>query len=398
MYGILELILSDNKLNLYYNWRYKISLLADFLYLDTGDLMKTRFGVAPYDLIQQDFRDMDSAETLRTTWKIERLILMQSVQGHAYEGHCRFHGTKYPNTTMDDISRALGLDPQVVRQERQELIDEISAYADKAIAGHQNIPLANDDGRGFLGSSIFHKMDLDPQDVLKGLYIGGSRDSTETRFAMEARYGVKIGGGKCYLVDTDVMNKMGLDGDILAHSEHENLIDYYKESGLIVADSGADTDDLEYMYIRHRRGPGGSDDTAIVAGGLIYGLGVAVGVFLADAIDTIEKYVSDFSDQDNNLAKRILAAKPDIGISFDELLRFTYISATPEKSDVTVPDSSLRHMMLIDRTKDMTAIESHFLFIQHKHFPKIRISHEEVPNNEFYDYVQHRVRTSPYLK
>lgn len=360
--------------------------------------MKTRFGVAPYDVIQQDFRDMDNAEMLRTTWHIERLILMQSVQGHAFEGHCRFHGTKYPNTTMDDISRSLSLDPQVVRQERQELIDEIVAYVDKALAGQEDIPLANDEGRGFLGSSIFHGMNISPQDVLKGLYIGGSRDSVETRFAMEERYGIKIGGGKGYLVDTGVMYKMGLDGDILAHSEHEDLIDYYKESGLIVADSGVDSNDLEYMYIRYRRGPGGSDDTAIVAAGLIYGLGVAVGVFLADAIDTIEKYVPVFSDQDNNLAKRILAAKPDIGISHDELLRFTYISATPERSEITVPDSSLRHMMLIDRTKDMTAIESHFLFVQHKHYPNIRISHEEVPNRKFYDYVQHRVRTAPYLK
>ena len=152
------------------------------------------------------------------------------------------------------------------------------------------------------------------------------------------------------------------------------------------------------MYIRYRRGPGGSDDTAIVAAGLMYGLGVAVGVFLADAIDTIEKHVPLFSDQDNNLAKRILKAKPDIGISHDELLQFTYISATPERSEITVPDSSLRHMMLIDRTKDMTAIESHFLFVQHKHFPNIHISHEEVPNRKFYDYVQHRVRTAPYLK
>lgn len=360
--------------------------------------MDARYGVAPYDLIQRDSRDLDNSEMLRTTWHIERLILIQSVQGHAHEGHGRFNGTKYPNTSLDDIARSLGLDPVVVRRERQELIDEITAYVDRVLAGDDNAPLANDEGRGFLGSSIFNGMSVSGSDVLKGLYIGGLRDATETRFAMEERYGIKIGGGKSYIVDTKVMNRMGLDGDILAHSEHEDLLDYYKESGLIVADSGVDTDDLEYLYIRHRRGPGASDDTAIVAAGLLYGLGVAVGVFLADAIDTLEKHVPDFWDQDNKLARRIKEAKPDVDISWDELLRFVYIEATPEQSDITVPDSSLRHMMVIDRTCDMTAIESHFLYIQHKRYPNLRIGHEEAPNRKFYDYVYHRVKSAPYLK
>ena len=59
--------------------------------------------VAPYDLIARDFRELDALETLRTTWDNERLILMQSVQGHAHEGHCTFAGRRFPNTTIDDI-------------------------------------------------------------------------------------------------------------------------------------------------------------------------------------------------------------------------------------------------------------------------------------------------------
>jgi len=52
-------------------------------------------------------------------------------------------------------------------------------------------------------------------------------------------------------------------------------------------------------------GPGQSDDAAIVASGLLYNVDVALGVFLADAIDTLEKYVSIYRDQDNNLARYI---------------------------------------------------------------------------------------------
>lgn len=354
-----------------------------------------RRGIAPYDVIQRDFMQFDAAETLRTTWDIERLILIQSVQGHAHEGHCAFAGIKYPNTSIDDISRALRLDPVWVRTERQILIDEIVAYVDKVIAGEKDPPLTNDEGVGLLGSSMFAGLHLPGHEVLRGLCMGGLRDGTETRFEMEERYGIIIGGGKCYLVDTEVMDKLGLDGEILAHGAHEDMIEYFKDSGLIVASEGADTGNLEYMYIRHRRGLGASDDTAIVAAGMLYGLATGVGVFLSDAIDTIEKHVPVFSDQDQKLAKKIKDNYPNLDISEAEIRHLTYLSATPENSVVPVPDSSLRHLMVVDRKHDMNAIESHLLFIQGKPYPAIRIGHEEVLNKKYYEYVRYRLGNSP---
>ena len=351
--------------------------------------------VAPYDQIQRDFRQLDALETLRTNWDNERLILIQSVQGHAHEGHCTFRGRKYPNTTIDDISRALRLDPVWVRTERQKLIDEIEAYVDRVIAGEEAPPLANEDGVPFLGSSMFHGMNLLGRDVLRGLYMGGLRDDAEVRFEMEERYKTTIGGGKCYIVDTGIMEKMDLDGEILAHGAHEDMIDYYKSCGLIAGDSGVDTDGLEYMYIRHRRGLGASDDTSIIAAGLLYGLGTAVGVFLADAIDTLEKHVPVFSDQDNNLAKRIKANYKELDLAESDARHLAYLSAAPEHSAIGVPDCSLRYMMSIDRRHDISAIESHLLFIQRKRYPHIRIGHEEVRNEEFYGYVHDRVLNSP---
>lgn len=354
-----------------------------------------RRGVAPYDMIQRDFRQLDTVETLRTTWDIERLILIQSVQGHAHEGHSTFAGMRYPNTTIDDISRALRLDPMWVRTERQKLIDEIEGYVSRVLAGDDNSPLANDDGVGLLGSSMFQSLHVPGRDVLRGLFLGGLRDDTEVRFEMEARYGITIGGGKCYLVDTRVMEQMGLDGEILAHGAHEDMIEYYRDSGLIAADSGADEGDLEYMYIRHRRGLGASDDTAIVAAGLLYGLGVAVGVFLSDAIDTLEKHVPIFSDQDNKLARKIKVNYPELDMAESEVRHLAFLSAISEESEIDIPDCSLRHLMLVDRKHDLTAIESHLLFIQRKHYPPIGIGHEEVLNKKFYEHALERVRRSP---
>ena len=354
-----------------------------------------RRGVAPYDLIERDFRHLDSLEVLRTTWDIERLILIQSVQGHAHEGHCTFSGIKYPNTSIDDISRSLRLDPVWVRTERQKLIDDIENYVDRVLAGDQEPPLTNADGIALLGSSMFRGLQVPGRDVLRGLYLGGLRDDAEIRFEMEDRYGITIGGGKCYLVNTKVMEEMALDGEILAHGSHEDMIDYYRDSGLIVADSGADDGDLEYMYIRHRRGLGASDDTSIIAAGLLYGIGTAVGVFLADAIDTLEKHVPVFSDQDNILARKIKVNYPELDMAESDVRHLTYLSAIPEHSKLSVPDCSLRHLISIDRKHDLTAVESHLLFVQNKRCAHIRIGHEEVPNELFYRYVKERVLNSP---
>lgn len=355
----------------------------------------SQHGVAPYDRIVRDFRQLDSAETLRTTWDVERLILMQSVQGHAHEGHGVFYGVRYSNTTMDDISRALRLDPVAIREDRQRLIDGIGQYADRVLAGEERPPLEDDEGLPLLNTASLRGLDVSGMEVLRGLYAGGLRDDTEVRFAAEERYGITIGGGKCCLVDTRVMHQLELNGDILAHGAHEDMIQYYRDVGLIVEDEGPDGEGVEYMYIRHRRGRGASDDTAIVAAGMLWGIGTAVGVFLADAIDTLEKHVPVFSDQDGGLARKIRAGCGDICVPDADVRHLAYLSAVPEKAPIEVPDSSLRRMLVVDRGHDINALESHFLFVQGRRYPPTRIGHEEVPNKAFYEYVAARLRKSP---
>jgi len=302
---------------------------------------------------------------------------------------------KYPNTTIDDISRALRLDAASVREERQRLIDEIETYVDRVLDGEQYPPLENPEGEGLLGSTMFRGLEVPGRDVLRGLYLGGLRDDPRVRFEMEAKYDVSVGGGKCYLIDTGIMQDLDLDGDILAHGSHEDTLDYYIDCGLISGDEGPDGNGVEYMYVRHRRGLGASDDAAIVAAGMLHGLATAVGVFLADAIDTLEKHVPVFSDRDGNLARKIERNYPNLGVSDPDVRHLAFLSAMPERSNIDVPDSSLRHLLLIDRKHDLTAVESHLLFVQRKRCPRIRIGHEEVPNDKFYGYLADRVTRSP---
>ncbi|HXG23228.1 MAG TPA: hypothetical protein VNJ09_01640, partial [Chthonomonadales bacterium] len=231
-------------------------------------------GVAPQELIRQDFKMLDSHETLRTTWEIEEMILIQSVQGHAHEGHGLFNGRRFPNTSLDDITRALRRDPRILRAERQELIDGVSTYVERVLGGEPPVALLDAQNRPLLGVSTLRYLCVQPEDVLGGLYLGGLRDDSDVRLEVEKERGIRIGGGRCYLVHYNRMQALGLDGDALAHGEWAGEIERFKREGLIV-EQKTDNEEIVYQYIRHRRGPGASDDAAIVAAGLLWGLGVA---------------------------------------------------------------------------------------------------------------------------
>src|ERR1041384_5317063 len=90
------------------------------------------------------------------------------------------------------------------------------------------------------------------------------------------------------------------------------------------ANSRSSGPNICYQYIRHRRGPGASDDAAIVAAGMLWGLGVAVGVFFADAIDTLEKYVPEPRDQDEEIALKIEGGLANLRFGRKEVKTLTY--------------------------------------------------------------------------
>lgn len=347
-------------------------------------------GVAPQELIRQDFKMLDSRETLRTTWEIEEMILIQSVQGHAHEGHGLFNGRRFPNTSLDDITRALRREPHILRAERQELIDGVMSYVERVLSGEPPVALLDAQNRPLIGVSTLRYLCVQPEDVLGGLYLGGLRDDSDVRLEVEKERGIRIGGGRCYLVNYSRMQALGLNGDALAHGEWAGEIERFKREGLIV-EQKTDDEEIVYQYIRHRRGPGASDDAAIVAAGLLWGLGVAVGVFLADAIDTLEKYVPEYFDQDEIISLRLEAEFKGLRFGREEAKTLTYLAAVPEDRKEDTPDSSLRHLLSIDRETDLCAIESHLLAVQNIPTPRIGLAHERTPSDRFYQYVRERI-------
>src|SRR5947209_19120558 len=100
--------------------------------------MHEHLSIAPAPLLLQEWKYLQSREVLRTTWDVEELIFLQSLAGRSHEGHGSFHGRRFVDTSEDDVARALRLDPREVRRERQRLIDEIAAYARRAMRPDQS--------------------------------------------------------------------------------------------------------------------------------------------------------------------------------------------------------------------------------------------------------------------
>ncbi|MCM8760756.1 MAG: CBS domain-containing protein [Candidatus Omnitrophica bacterium] len=352
--------------------------------------------IAPAELIQQDFHHLKTSERLYTIPRIEDLVFMQSIEGRAHNGAGAFNKRFYVNTTVDDIVSALGRSPKVVKTKRQELIDEIVEFVDSALADDPRGKLVTRSGRPLLGIPQFKERTVNYHDILKGLYLGGLRDEPEIRKKTQEIYNINIGYGKCYLVNTKVMDGMGLDGEMLAHNEHEDRIAAYRSCGLIVDEKKVKRSAskyIKYMYIRHHVGPGQSDDAAIVASGLLYNVDVALGVFLADAIDTLEKYVTHYRDQDGELAMYIKENYPFLDVGEKEVYELSYLAAIPEGRTDEVPDSSLRYLLAVDQESGQSTLETHLNFIEGKPFIPIAISYKRIIISQLYDFVRDKLRS-----
>ena len=276
--------------------------------------------VAPKELIRADFDLLKSYEHLETTPEIEELLFMQSLEGRAHNGAGVFENRSFVNTTIDDVVRALGRDPDEIKAKRQYLIDGIVDFAMDAMNGERRDKLINENGEPLLGIPFFLNRHVNARDILRGLYLGGLRDNPDVRKEAEKIYQIKIGGGRCYIVDVKTMLDMRLDGEKLADEPHEEQLAEFMKRGLIVSTEGSpDPKTQKYFYIRHRLGPGQSDDAAMVMGGVLYDPDVALGVFLADAIDTLEKYAPVCRDQDGNLSFQIARGFNGLQVSMEDV-------------------------------------------------------------------------------
>ena len=343
-------------------------------------------------MIQADYDLLKSYEHLETTPEIEELLFMQSLEGRAHNGAGVFENRTFVNTTIDDVVRALGKDPEKIKTQRQNLIDGIVHFAEDAMNGQKRDKLINENGEPLLGIHLFLDRHVNARDVLRGLYLGGLRVNPDVRKEAEKIYQIKIGGGRCYIVDVKTMLEMKLDGEKLADEPHEERLGDFMKRGLIVSTEGSpDPKTQKYFYIRHRLGPGQSDDAAMIMAGVLYDPDVALGVFLADAIDTLEKYAPVCRDQDGNLSYQIARGFNGLQISMEDVYELVSLATIPEAEEHMLPDSSLRYLLSIDPRSQSSAFRSHLDFIEGKPVVPLPVSYKRILSTQFYEYINRRL-------
>jgi hypothetical protein len=344
-------------------------------------------------LIRADFDRLLRRERLDVSAAVERLILVQTVEGHAHNGHGEFRPRRFVDVTTADVVRALRLDAAKVKRARQKLIDDVFGWAERAAAGDDATALADADGKPLLSIPFLADFAVEPAAVLRGMYVGGKRDNSDVRAEVEAETGVAIGGGSCYVVDAEVMREMGLDSEKLSHEPHGDEIEEFRTNGLIVELPPEDVDDdrYRYLYIRDRAGPGHSDDAAFVLAGAIWGADCALGVFLADAVDTLEKYSEKYTDQDDELSAAVAAGDAYEPSWERDLKDITFLAAVPRDDDDLVPDSSLRYFLRVDADANRCALQNHLDFIAGRPTVPMVLGFDRVLSVKFYRWARERL-------
>lgn len=348
--------------------------------------------VAPKELVQADYEVLQSYERLDTSREIEDLLFIQSLEGRAHNGSGTFNKRTYVNTTIDDVVKALGRDQAAIKSKRQSIIDDIAAFARDTMNGDKRDKLINEKGDPILGIRLFLDRRVNARDVLRGLYLGGLRDNPDVRKEAERIYQTKIGGGRCYIIDIKTMLDMNLDGERLAHEAHEHELADFSKKGLILSTEGVpDPDTQRYFYIRHRLGPGQSDDAAFIMAGILYNADVALGVFLADAIDTLEKYAPACADQDGALSFLIQRGFKDLNLDMEDVYELAWLASIPEAEEHLVPDSSLRYLLSVDQRSGLCAFRTHLDFIEGRPVVPLPVSFKRILSTQFYEFINRRL-------
>jgi CBS domain-containing protein len=120
---------------------------------------------------------------------------------------------------------------------------------------------------------------------------------------------------------------------------------------------------------------------------------VALGVFLADAIDTFEKYVPTYHDQDKELSMHIKENYPFLDMDEEDVYELAYLAAIPENRVDEIPDSSLRYLLAVDQETGQSTFETHLNFIEGKPFVPIAISYKRIMISDLYDFVREKLKS-----
>ncbi len=285
--------------------------------------------------VQEAFGQLWNETELRCSRTLKRHLVLDRLRGHAERGKWPFEELHMNNFPIDWYCEALSWDAHQFEAENKAYVAGIVRLAERAMQHDGEMPLCDESGQALLGIGFLRWVSADAKQILAGLYLGGMRDNPAVRAQVDQLYGDRLGAN--------------------GHHTHS------------------------------------SDDSAIVAAGMMLGFGAAVGVWLADAIDSLEKFLPNHNDADYELAQRIVAECPSLPATPADLYSLTYVCTIPEALRGQVPDCSLREMLTLDPVTDQTPLESHLLAAAGRPYARMPMESGEMSNHDLYEWVRGRV-------
>lgn len=355
-------------------------------------------------LVKRDLLETRQGSQLALDDRFHEALLVQTVLGHAQNGHKVFHegGMHYPFATITNIIEAADLEVAKIKNLRQGLIDDVFEWVE--LAKHDKTDRLVIGERPLLGVEFLRGYQIDPEFVLKGMILAGTMDNYGWRQTTVEKYKGKtmkgeklvIGGGETYLVDPYAQGGFFLLEDLTKTETSQETINEMREKGIITTENNPNA---EVAYIRRKRGLGTSDDAAFIMMGEMYkkegwkkSLSAFLGGFVVDGIDTYDKCSLRAVEggYDEKLGKEIRAALPSL-VSDDEITTLIYYSAKGNGD----PLISCSHKRLIQTisTADprIPMLLHHHKFLDTgKHAP-FRVGFEQMPSTNFYKGVKERM-------
>lgn len=364
----------------------------------------------PNDLFFQDLvrNDLERAKNTRLSLdkKEYDALLVQSVLGHAQEGHCYFHdqGANFPDATLSDIVLAAGLNLDAIKQHRQDNIDGVREWIELAKQGKTDRLMVGE--RPLLGVKFLQNYVIDPEYAIRGMILAGMMDNYEWRQNTVKAYGGKtidgkkltIGGGTSVLVDKDKLLEWD-QGGIERLAEGEANSDLWKElkERRVLTDSSNPR--AEVVYVRKKRGLGTSDDTAFILAGELYksagevaARSALLGAFVVDGVDTYDKCVMTPVEggYDELIGRELRRDYP--GLVPDNEIHALIYHAAKGSSEYVVSSSHKRLIQVQEMTspKQPTLLH-HLRFMEERKAAPFHIGFERQSSSEFYGSVRKRV-------
>jgi len=233
-------------------------------------------------------------------------------------------------------------------------------------------------------------------------------DSYEWRTKVEKKFDITMHKGTTIPVDVRTLKRNDLilddfqDSEYkkklphLAHLSNDDMIQELVHMGIIpkknIIYNGSE---YQPAFLELSKGNGISDDAAFITASLVFGTEAGFGLLLADAIDTLDKYVPtiEISGQDE-LAGKSLKKKYEsrlgrkFPISEEQIIEFIYLSAIRHEDCGCFPSCSQRRFWQMDEYS-MTAVQSHMSFLNFmksdsKYPTSTKIGFTRVMNDKFY--------------